>query len=886
MFMKIAISVLFIIFTISLRAQWRTSYAPHFRDVNAALVLNSTDEIMLVGGHLSNDSIRSVFLSTDTGNTWGVPLDIPGESWLKCVAKVSSSKFIVAGYTGNIMKSVDGGHTWNTLANLPFTGSNLRLYNSVFFVDGTTGYIAGGLVDSLQTILKTTDGGNTWAVQRDTLGYWLSSIFFANNSLGWAVGKNGTFLKTVDGGVNWQLIPLSGDMGNRTLNAVFFTTPERGIIVGGIKDSLQTVLSTIDGGNTWYFTIDNNGEMLNAIDFVDTLSGYIAGDNCTVLTSSDGGTSWGQADVPAAYIEDFDLRAVNFYDHNFGVFAGESGKYLVYKVNPPTPLTISATTLAASAVDPISAHLNAEVGVLNNNYAVVKFQFGTTTALGSELAANIDTILGGDTTNVYAILQYLYPSTLYYFRVVAYNAVDTIYGETDSFSTGSYTGECMIPNCDFEYWTEVEEDCPPGWIPLGRTRKVISYNRSNAIEISSVSVGNPGAISYGFLDHGLPWGMRLNGTSIPDSLVFYAKYNIEEGDTAWALLAFKKDGVVIDTSAIPIIGYSGNSFVRISRAISSQNAEIPDTALVGFTNTNSNLDVSPYLSSVLAIDDVQFVGGGNIIPGGDMETLVERMGELPVQWQTQSQTPVSIRGIIPVQRVNDRVSGQYAIRLQSDVLYNKFAQIYVGNGDETSTPAFPAGRRYSSFNGYLKFEPVNGDTLYVDVSLFKNGMQIGSSGQAIFDIPVLQWMPFSFPLQYQNETDVPDSVQIVISLGRDMPHGNSVAYIDNISFDGFHAIDSSVLAIKEPDSAAVDLFTVYPNPANTVLNVAYYNIGKGETTVSIVDLQGRIVVSLQPVLEQGLMNKSIDISNLANGVYMVNVESQQSNINRRFSVAK
>jgi photosystem II stability/assembly factor-like uncharacterized protein len=99
------------------------------------------------------------------------------------------------------MKTIDGGKTWLSLIKnegSPFT--------SVFFTDDKTGYVVGnGEWDESgngykHIILKTIDGGTTWKTLSHQSPGGLNSVFFANDSTGYAVGEHGTILKTTNGG--------------------------------------------------------------------------------------------------------------------------------------------------------------------------------------------------------------------------------------------------------------------------------------------------------------------------------------------------------------------------------------------------------------------------------------------------------------------------------------------------------------------------------------------------------------------------------------------------------------------------------------------------------------------------------------------------------------
>lgn len=94
----------------------------------------------------------------------------------------------------------------------------------------------------------------------------------------------------------------------------------------------------------------------------------------------------------------------------------------------------AVTTTAASNVTANSAQLNGTVNP-NGLTATVKFQYGTSTSYGGEIAATPGSVSGSSATQVTASPSGLLPYTTYNYRLVATNRVGTTYGEDQSFTT-------------------------------------------------------------------------------------------------------------------------------------------------------------------------------------------------------------------------------------------------------------------------------------------------------------------------------------------------------------------------------------------------------------------------------------------------------------------
>ena len=140
---------------------------------------------------------------------------------------------------------------------LPPDGEAVHLFD-VCMVDEATGFAVG----RRGCIIKTIDSGQTWLrLTHDQTTKDLYAVDFADSSTGYAVGKNGTVLRTDDGGVSWvaQPCPLGNNlscMGVSILNA------QQALLVGGTeehrwKDEYSNsykpgyVFLTNDGGKNW-----------------------------------------------------------------------------------------------------------------------------------------------------------------------------------------------------------------------------------------------------------------------------------------------------------------------------------------------------------------------------------------------------------------------------------------------------------------------------------------------------------------------------------------------------------------------------------------------------------------------------------------------------------
>jgi photosystem II stability/assembly factor-like uncharacterized protein len=172
-----------------------------------------------------------------------------------------------------LISSVEAQWVWKN----PSTTHNLL--RSSYFPVTNIGYVVG----ENGTILKTINGGEDWEIQASGTFELLTSVFFLDENTGWA-GGGGTFLKTSNGGEEW--IDLSfGNSGH-----IFFINADTGYIGSG-----SGILKTTNGGLTWnYINTDFN---CKKIYFPSVDTGYAVGFGQInvapkVLKTIDGGLHW------------------------------------------------------------------------------------------------------------------------------------------------------------------------------------------------------------------------------------------------------------------------------------------------------------------------------------------------------------------------------------------------------------------------------------------------------------------------------------------------------------------------------------------------------------------------------------------------------------------
>lgn len=147
----------------------------------------------------SSDSIYitsedNVFRSYDGGWSWQSTSQPPSYYITDFFMINADTAFILAG--GDILKSIDGTVTW---ASGEINTNGYFYAEAFYFPVSTTGFAVGS--GEYDNIVKTTDGGNTWNSLTPISSTPLSCVYFSDENNGLVFGDLGLVMKTETGGV-------------------------------------------------------------------------------------------------------------------------------------------------------------------------------------------------------------------------------------------------------------------------------------------------------------------------------------------------------------------------------------------------------------------------------------------------------------------------------------------------------------------------------------------------------------------------------------------------------------------------------------------------------------------------------------------------------------
>lgn len=232
---------------------------------------------------------------------------------LRGVSAVSERVAWASGANSTVLRTVDGGSTWQKLA---VTTETLD-FRDIDAIDSDIAYLLSIGNGPASRIYKTTDAGKSWSLQfknedpkafLDAMSFW-----DANNGLVFGDSIDGQLyiLTTTDGGRNWTPVPPANLPPALENEGAFAASGTNIAVIGKTHAWIGTgaaaksrVLRTSDSGRTWQVSetplAAGPSSGIFSIAFRDAKHGVVAGgdyrkereavDNLAVTT--DGGVTW------------------------------------------------------------------------------------------------------------------------------------------------------------------------------------------------------------------------------------------------------------------------------------------------------------------------------------------------------------------------------------------------------------------------------------------------------------------------------------------------------------------------------------------------------------------------------------------------------------------
>lgn len=443
----------------------------------------------------------------------------------------------------------------------------------------------------------------------------------------------------------------------------------------------------------------------------------------------------------------------------------------------------------------------------------------------------------------------------------------------------------QLPNGGFENWSQQIFNEPDTflssnimWGVNNVTKVTDSYHASFAAKLETVLSNND--TIPGMLLIGTPGNQTINGglpyTWTPDSISGYVKYEIQPNDTAFFIVAFKKNGTFIGQPVITTFIGTQLSYVRFVIPTGLLLSNPPDSMVAIITC--SSMDPPQFAGSTLTIDSISFTNTSEPFPNGDFENWTTiSTGEDPSGWGTYANQFPYYNLPVLVTKTIDANSGSFAVKLISDTgtVPPPFGtgvpgdtllgtlQLNLING--FSSTKYPFAYKPDSLVGYTKgtVAPDTNNFNFIMVQLSNNGTTIG---QAFYFTQNSSntYSRFATNFSYTSGL-IPDSMQFIIFAGNPGdPIPGNVFYVDDLSFI-YNPLNINDISEKTT-------FKIYPNPVKDNLNIFTYS--NEETFIKIYNIVGEII--LEAPMNMDLT--TVSASDLSAGLFFYQILNKNGNI--------
>jgi photosystem II stability/assembly factor-like uncharacterized protein len=214
-------------------ATWQRQ--PPLPTTNLALM-----SVAMRGGKCLAVGQSGLVFTADDCKTWKKVAAVTPSRLLAVDVNAQGVAYAVGGF-GTVLRSADGGQTWavQTIDWKPFTkdGAEPHLYDVHVAADGTP-----TMVGEFELILRADASGKNWKALRQGERS-LFALTMQSDGRAYAVGQSGAVLASSDGGATWRALA----SGTEAILTAVHAGPKGQLLASGIN----TVLASKDDGGTW-----------------------------------------------------------------------------------------------------------------------------------------------------------------------------------------------------------------------------------------------------------------------------------------------------------------------------------------------------------------------------------------------------------------------------------------------------------------------------------------------------------------------------------------------------------------------------------------------------------------------------------------------------------
>lgn len=239
--------------------------------------LSDYEDVQFINQHVGWIVGRNnTMLKTKDGGEHWLPVVVPDDTprTIMALSFVDENRGWICDNGGSIYHTTDGCESWTQ--QLPYFRWTVT---DIQFLNGHEGWA----ITTNKIAFHTTNGGNTWnqvsvPTESDFWPVVCMDIFFLNPQKGWVIGMSASsdiatpqspLYCTRNGGITWAS---QSFIESYWITSIVFINERLGWIAG-----LDKIFCTTNGGKTWFVQNEIKDEVFARVCFVDELNGWALG---------------------------------------------------------------------------------------------------------------------------------------------------------------------------------------------------------------------------------------------------------------------------------------------------------------------------------------------------------------------------------------------------------------------------------------------------------------------------------------------------------------------------------------------------------------------------------------------------------------------------------
>jgi hypothetical protein len=261
------------------------------------------------------------------------------------------------------------------------------------------------------------------------------------------------------------------------------------------------------------------------------------------------------------------------------------------------------------------------------------------------------------------------------------------------------------------------------------------------------------------------------------------------------------------------------------------------------------------------------------VPNGGFETWASGN---PTSWLTNNIPTVATT----ITQATPSHSGTWAVKGIGVTTSSGDLAPFLASTDMSGN-GFAVTQAYSTLSFYYKTSLTGSNGLAVLVSMTDASSNGVGAGVMVYTGNVSSFTLATVPIYYSGSNPVKCTIEFTIfdTTSTGNPTAGNYFIVDDVGLSGLASVNET--------TPALNIASVYPNPASHAALVQYYLLSKSEVQFQVLNTQGKMVRDIQlPEQAAGKHDMNLDVSSMPAGFYILRMKTKGGITFSRLQVAR